>query len=262
MMITQKSKPHTFVIPIFKDNKTYLYYTNRTVGQPPLVVKLVVELGGSALFFQCDRISYNSTTYTHVLCVFEDSGWSDLPNGANSILGLADSSMSFVKSVESSYKIPFKVALCLPSKPKNNSGSVYIGSRPYLLPPDHRDTSIYRALVKAFVGKAQRKAVYPFRDCFSYKSFGGKSLLGKKTPVISFVLGGGAKWDIYGTNSLVMVNKTIMCLAFVDARNDPRFPIEMGGYQMEDHLVEFDFEASTFSFTSSLLRHNASCSRM
>ncbi|WZZ32948.1 hypothetical protein YC2023_016349 [Brassica napus] len=171
-----------------------------TVGQPPLVVKLVVELGGSALVFQCDRIGYNSTTYTPILylaftsnisyplnydviisymspsaylapklavrtrlaCVdvFEDSGCSDLPNGANSILGLADSSMSFVKSLE--------------------------------------------ALVKAFVRKAQRKAVYPFRDCFSYKSFGGKSLLGKKTPVISFVLGGGAKWDIYGTNSLVM----------------------------------------------------------
>ncbi|KAF3541368.1 hypothetical protein F2Q69_00020294 [Brassica cretica] len=178
MMITQKSKPHTFVIPIFKDNKTYLYYTNRTVGQPPLVVKLVVELGGSALFFQCDRISYNSTTYTHVLSpklavrtrltcvdVFEDSGWSDLPNGGNSILGLADSSMSFVKSLESSYKIPFKT-------------------------------------------------------------------------------------------------KIVTCLAFVDARNDPRFPIEIGGYQMDNHLVEFDFEASTFSFTSSLLRHNASCSRM
>ncbi|XP_048608151.1 probable aspartic proteinase GIP1 [Brassica napus] len=151
---------------------------------------------------------------TRLTCVdvFEDSGWSDLPNGANSILGLADSSMSFVKSLESSYKIPFK-------------------------------TSIYKALVKAFVRKAQRKAVYPFRDCFSYKSFGGKSFLGKKTPVINFVLGGGAKWDIYGTNSLVMVNKTIMCLAFIDAGNDPRFPIEIGGYQMDNHLVEFDFEA-------------------
>ncbi|KAG2281310.1 hypothetical protein Bca4012_049785 [Brassica carinata] len=338
MMITQKSKPHTFVIPIFKDNKTYLYYTNRTVGQPPLVVKLVVELGGSALFFQCDRISYNSTTYTHVLCgspgcaqtkdrctscssaplglhaettrvslnytspstylapklavrtrltcvgVFEDSGWSDLPNGANSILGLADSSMSFVKSVESSYKIPFKVALCLPSKPKNNSGSVYIGrllvSTPLVSIPENGVDNYYIDVKSIEVNGnklsfnqdfltfnktthwrgTKISSIIPYT--LFYKSFGGKSLLGKKTPVISFVLGGGAKWDIYGTNSLVMVNKTIMCLAFVDARNDPRFPIEMGGYQMEDHLVEFDFEASTFSFTSSLLRHNASCSRM
>lgn len=82
---------------------------------------------------------------TRLACVdvFEDSGWSDLPNGANSILGLADSSMSFVKSLESSYKIPFKVALCLSSKPENISGSVYIGGSPYLLPLNHRDVKGY-----------------------------------------------------------------------------------------------------------------------
>jgi len=57
------------------------------------------------------------------------------------------------------------------------------------------EASIYKALVRAFSEKAKkRKAVYPFTDCFSYKSFGGKSLLGKEIPVISLVLGGGAKW--------------------------------------------------------------------
>ncbi|CAN6926497.1 unnamed protein product [Brassica oleracea] len=130
-----------------------------------------------------------------------------------------------------------------------------------IIPYTHLETSIYKALAKAFVGKAQkRKAVYPFADCFSYKNFGGKSPMEKETPVISLVLAGGVKWDIYGPNSLVKVKKTVLCLAFVDAGDGPRIPIEIGGYQMEDNLVEFDLDASKFSFTSSLFRHNSSCS--
>ncbi|CAG7890561.1 unnamed protein product [Brassica rapa] len=129
-----------------------------------------------------------------------------LPYGTQGILGLGNSSTSSVKVMVSSYKIPFKVALCLPCKPGNDFGPVYIG------PPNRKDvrrllvstslvsipetrergednyyidtshwggtkipytlleTSIYKALVKAFVGKAQkRKAVYPFTDCFSLK---------------------------------------------------------------------------------------------
>lgn len=70
------------------------------------------------------------------------------------------------------------------------------------------------------------------------------------------------KWKIYGTNSLVKVKKNVVCLAFVDVGDSPRIPIEIGGYQMEDNLVEIDLEASKFSFTSSLLFHNTSCSRV
>lgn len=51
-------------------------------------------------------------------------------------------------------------------------------------------------------------------------------------------------------------------LAFVDSGDGPRIPVEIGGYQMEDSLVEFDLDASKFSFTSSLLRHNTSCSQL
>lgn len=80
----------------------------------------------------------------------------------------------------------------------------------------------------------------------------------KESPVISLVLAGGVKWDIYGPNSLVKV--TVLCLAFVDAGDGPRIPIEIGGYQMEDNLVELDLDASKFSFASSLFRHNTSCS--
>ncbi|CAH8389497.1 unnamed protein product [Eruca vesicaria subsp. sativa] len=386
-----KPKPRTFVIPVFKDTRSGLYYTNVTVGKPPIVANLVVDVRGSALWFECETLGYNSTTSTPVPCGssacekakdkcstcqaylkseltfntriatlindnvmlsytspslyvapkhavrariacrgYFEGMMSMLPADTIGILGLGNSSTSFVNSLVSSYKIPFKVALCLPSKPGNNHGSVYIGGSPYVLPPNRKDVrgllvstplisnretiehgedynyfidvksievngmrlsfdhdllsnktghwgrtkiknvipytlleaSIYKALVNAFSGKAKKqKAVYPFTDCFSYKSFGGKSLLGKETPVISLVLGGGVKWDIYGPNSLVKVKKNVVCLAFQEADEfESKFPIEIGGYQMEDNLVEFDLEASKFSFTSSLLRHNTSCS--
>lgn len=56
-----------------------------------------------------------------------------LPYGTQGILGLGNSSTSSVKVMVSSYKIPFKVALCLPSKPGNDFGPVYIG------PPNRKD---------------------------------------------------------------------------------------------------------------------------
>ncbi|CAG7890562.1 unnamed protein product [Brassica rapa] len=382
-----KPKPNTFVIPVFKDTRSGLYYTNVTVGKPPVVANLVVDVRGSALWFECDTVGYNSTTSTPVPCgspgceqtkdkcttcqaylkseltfntqiatLINDDvmlrymspssayvapklpvrariacrGYFEgmmnmLPAGTLGILGLGNSSTSFVSSLVSSYKIPFKVSLCLPSKPGNNPGSVYIGGSPKrkdltgllvstplisnretkehgedynyfidvksievngkrlsfdhdllknkrghwgrtkiknVIPYTLLEASIYKALVRAFSEKAKkRKAVYPFTDCFSYKSFGEKSLLGKETPVISLMLGEGAKWDIYGPNSLVKVNKNVVCLAFQEADEfESLFPIEIGGYQMEDNLVEFDLEASKFSFTSSLLRHNTSCS--
>ncbi|KAF3529375.1 hypothetical protein DY000_02043521 [Brassica cretica] len=224
-------------------------------------------------------LSYTSpSTRLPLACMSASEVVAGLPYGTQGILGLGNSSTSFVKAMVSSYKIPFKVALCLPSKPGNDFGAVYIGRglpqnrkdvRSHwggtkisnIIPYTHLETSIYKALAKAFVGKAQkRKAVYPFTDCFSYKNFGGKSPMEKETPVISLVLAGGVKWDIYGPNSLVKVKKTVLCLAFVDAGDGPRIPIEIGGYQMEDNLVELDLDASKFSFTSSLFRHNSSCS--
>lgn len=68
-------------------------------------------------------------------------------------------------------------------------------------------TSIYKALVTAFVGTsklAKASAVKPFGACFSSKGLG-------RVPVIDLVLSGGAKWKIYGSNSMVKVNKNVVC---------------------------------------------------
>nr|VDD52985.1 unnamed protein product [Brassica oleracea] len=285
-----KQKPHAFVLTVFKDTQTGIYYTNVTVGKPSLVVNLAVDVRGSALWFQCDELGYNSTTYTPILC--GSNGCEQTKDQCLTCMGTYGPSCrndtchaylqtqmtyntvlaSLVKDdVVLSYTSPstrlplacmswpgFRMVLRAFSDSTSHWGGTKISN---IIPYTLLETSIYKALAKAFVGKAQkRKAIYPFTDCFSYKSFGGKSLLEKEVPVISLVLGGGAKWDIYGPNSLVKVKKTVLCLAFVDAGDGPRIPIEIGGYQMEDNLVEFDLDASKFSFSSSLLRHNTSCS--
>ncbi|KAG2331763.1 hypothetical protein Bca4012_018638 [Brassica carinata] len=234
-------------------------------------------------------------------------------------LGLAKTHTALPSQVVSLYKLPLKVALCLPSPhsgESSGSGSLFIGGGPYfmalnpediskifastpLLPSDQSrgeyfidvnyiqisgksvpflkkstkictlapytvlHSSIYKALVLAFAEKAKMTkvpALKPFGSCFSSKGL-GRWMMGSRVPVIEFVLRGGAKWKIYGSNSLVKVSKDVVCLGFMDG--GVNLPVDMiiGGYQMEDNFVEFDVEASKFSFTSSLLLINSSCSQ-
>ncbi|CAH2047893.1 unnamed protein product [Thlaspi arvense] len=234
-------------------------------------------------------------------------------------LGLAKTFMALPLQAVSFYKLPSKVALCLPSPNSGDpfgSGALFIGGGPYfmalypedvskifvstpLLPSDPSrgeyfigvksiqisektipfvkkstkictlapytilHSSIYKALVLAFAGKAKMAkapAVKPFGSCFSSKGL-GKWMMGSRVPVIDLVLNGGAKWRIYGSNSLVKVSKNVVCLGFVDGGMDMKMAMVIGGFQMEDNLVEFDLEASKFSFSTSLLLINSSCSQ-
>ncbi|KAG2295701.1 hypothetical protein Bca52824_042370 [Brassica carinata] len=124
-------------------------------------------------------------------------------------------------------------------------------------------SSIYKALVLAFAEKAKMTkvpAVKPFASCFSSKRL-GRWMMGSRVPVIELLLRGGAKWKIYGSNSLVKVSEDVVCLGFMDGGVNLTMGMIIGGYQMEDNFVEFDVKASKFSFTSSLLLFNSSCSQ-
>ncbi|CAF2341224.1 hypothetical protein BRARA_J01673 [Brassica rapa] len=122
--------------------------------------------------------------------------------------------------------------------------------------------SIYERFVKEFRGKANAKnmveaetVVSPFEVCYRVK----KGFKMEDVPVIDLTVGSsGGRWRIYGWNSMVVVKeKGVMCLAFVEGGE----MMVIGGYQMEDNLVEIDLQSSKLSFTSSLRRHNTSCSR-
>ncbi|EYU20616.1 hypothetical protein ABFS82_08G087700 [Erythranthe guttata] len=151
---------------------------------------------------------------------------------------------------------------------KDGSGGTSIRTvRPYTT----LHKSIYKALIKAFVRAAASKnikrvkSVAPLGACFVLKTV-TSSKTGPQVPTIDLVMNKkkGVFWRFYGSNSMVRVSKDVTCLAFVEGGinvSGPTTSIEVGGYQMENHLLEFDVASSKLGFSSSLLLHNTTCSK-
>ncbi|POO02255.1 Aspartic peptidase [Trema orientale] len=133
------------------------------------------------------------------------------------------------------------------------------------------ETSIYKAVVSAFVEALgpevpRVEAVAPFGACFSSKYI-GSTRVGPAVPQIDLVLRNDKVWTIFGANSMVQVNKDVLCLGFVDGAlhfSDPdqttSSEIVIGGHQIEDNLLLFDLGASRLGFSSSLLFRQTTCS--
>lgn len=132
-------------------------------------------------------------------------------------------------------------------------------------------TTVYKTFIRDFIKKASDRrlkrvaSVAPFEACYDSTTIRNSST-GLVVPTIDLVLRGGVQWTIYGANSMVMAKKNVACLAIVDGGTEPRMSfvkasIVIGGYQLEDNLLEFDVASSKLSFSSSLLLHNATCSR-
>ncbi|KAH6833857.1 hypothetical protein C2S53_019421 [Perilla frutescens var. hirtella] len=129
--------------------------------------------------------------------------------------------------------------------------------------------SIYVALVNGFVKAAKAKnikrvaSVAPFGACFDSNTI-TSSKSGGDVPTIDLILQSeSVYWRIYGSNSMVRVSERVMCLAFVEGQTNmdgPTTAIVVGGYQLENHLMEFDLASSKLRFSSSLLLHDTSCS--
>ncbi|KAL5097313.1 hypothetical protein RYX36_001640 [Vicia faba] len=128
-------------------------------------------------------------------------------------------------------------------------------------------SSILKPLVRDFVKKASDKkikkvaSVAPFEACFDLSTI-GRTVTGLDVPTIGLVLEGGVEWTVYGGNSMVLVNKNVACLGFVNGGKEPRTAIVIGGHTMEDNLLEFDLVSFKLGFSSSLLLHNARCSNL
>ncbi|OWM74210.1 probable aspartic proteinase GIP2 [Punica granatum] len=126
-------------------------------------------------------------------------------------------------------------------------------------------SSIYKTLMKAFAEAASKKKikktanVAPFGLCYKMKTI-GSTKAGPDVPNIVLVLQSDAQWEIKGANSMVRVSKEVMCLGFVDAGKEVTTSIVIGAHQMEENLLEFDVNSSTFAFSNSLLLQNTSCS--
>ena len=125
------------------------------------------------------------------------------------------------------------------------------------------ETSIYNAVIKAFIKELANvprvASVAPFGACFSSKNI-GSTRVGPAVPQIDFVLQSESVfWRVFGSNSMVQVSNDVLCLGFVDGGSNPRTSIVIGGYQIEDNLLQFDLASSRLGFSSSLLFQQTTC---
>ncbi|KAK2966875.1 hypothetical protein RJ640_028885 [Escallonia rubra] len=167
-----------------------------------------------------------------------------------------------VKSIHVDRKhVSFKESLLSINK-KGIGGTKLSTLAPYTI----LQTSIYKALVKDFVkAAASRKikrvtSVAPFGACFSSKTI-ASSQTGPAVPVIHLQLQSKSMYfRIYGANSMVEVEKDVLCLGFVDGGSNPTTSVVLGGHQLENYLLEFDLASSKLGFSTSLLLRNTTCS--
>ncbi|KAK2998646.1 hypothetical protein RJ639_023567 [Escallonia herrerae] len=162
-----------------------------------------------------------------------------------------------VKSIHVDRKhVSFKESLLSINK-KGIGGTKLSTLAPYTI----SQTSIYKALVKDFVkAAASRKikrvtSVAPFGACFSSKII-ASSQTGPAVPLQSKSL----YFRIYGANSMVEVEKDVLCLGSVDGGSNPTTSVVLGGHPLENYLLEFDLASSKLGFSTSLLPRNTTCS--
>ncbi|KVG72886.1 Aspartic peptidase, partial [Cynara cardunculus var. scolymus] len=122
-------------------------------------------------------------------------------------------------------------------------------------------STIYGIFTKAYIKSATLlnmtmvAPVAPFGVCFSSQ---------RVVPDIELVLQSElVKWLIQGRNSMVQVSDLVMSLGFVDGGLDLNDSVVLGGYQLEDHILEFNLGTGMMGFSSSsLLIEGNSCSKI
>lgn len=150
----------------------------------------------------------------------------------------------------------------------NNKGTIGGARISTINPYTLLQTSIYNSFTKLFLQEMMRMGqnvtrvspVPPFGVCFSRKTPDGGIYNRPVIPVIDLVLQNEKVfWRIFETNSMVVVDDDVACLGFLDGGVNQKIGIVIGGYQLEDNLLQFDLESSRLGFTSSLLLRETSC---
>ncbi|KAI3496560.1 hypothetical protein L1887_38925 [Cichorium endivia] len=129
-----------------------------------------------------------------------------------------------------------------------------------IVPYTTMKTPIYKIFTKAYVNAASSMnmtmvaPVGPFGVCFSSQ---------ESVPEIELVLQSElVKLKVQRRNSMVQVSDAVMCLGFVDGGLDMSGSMVLGGYQLEDHILEFNLGTGMMGFSPSLLIQGNSCSNM
>ncbi|KAL3517558.1 hypothetical protein ACH5RR_020147 [Cinchona calisaya] len=166
-----------------------------------------------------------------------------------------------VKSIRVSDKAVSLNTTLLSIDRQGNGGTKISTVNPYTV----LETSIFKAVTESFIREAAASnirrvaGVAPFEVCFSSENV-LSTRVGPSVPYIELVLQSQSlPWTITGSNSMVFVNDKVLCLGFVDGGFRPRTSIVIGGYQLEDLLLQFDLATSRLGFTSTLLGSRTTC---
>ncbi|XP_050366168.1 probable aspartic proteinase GIP2 [Argentina anserina] len=168
-----------------------------------------------------------------------------------------------VKSIQVNYKAVAINTTLLSINTTSGVGGTKIST---VNPHTVLETSIFKAVTEAFITESAARnisrvtAVAPFEVCFSTENV-FSTRLGPSVPEIDLVLQNKSTyWRIFGANSMVSVSEDVLCLGFVNGGENPRTSIVIGGYQLENNLVQFDLAASKVGFSSTLLGRQTTCS--
>ncbi|XP_061341347.1 probable aspartic proteinase GIP1 [Gastrolobium bilobum] len=165
--------------------------------------------------------------------------------------------------------IPLPINSSILTVDQNGFGGTKIStSDPYTV----LETSIYKRFVELFANESSAfnltvtEAVEPFGLCYPAKDLTENSV-GPAVPTVDLVMHSeDVFWRIFGRNSMVRIEKErvddVWCLGFVDGGAHRRTPVVIGGYQLEDNLVQFDLDLNRFGFTSSLLLQATTCNNL
>ncbi|XP_056175247.1 probable aspartic proteinase GIP2 [Syzygium oleosum] len=125
---------------------------------------------------------------------------------------------------------------------------------------------IYPAFAEAFAGAASAMGmarvppVAPFGVCFDPRTVAATGA-GPDAPAIDLVLQSEmVRWRIGGSNSMVRASDEATCLGVVDGGDGLRSTVVLGGHQLEDVLLEFDFGGSRLGFGPPLSARRLACS--
>ena len=130
---------------------------------------------------------------------------------------------------------------------------------------------IYVEFKKVFVSEASNLAfnltaitnhTLSFDLCYEAKDV-TTTPMGPSVPTIDLVMHRpDAVWRITASNSMVRTTRDdadLWCLGIMNGGLSMKTLIVIGGYQMEDNLLQFDLETTRLGFSSSLLLQRTTC---
>ncbi|CAI9118938.1 OLC1v1020572C1 [Oldenlandia corymbosa var. corymbosa] len=161
--------------------------------------------------------------------------------------------------------VPVNRTLTCTFDDKGNGGTKISTVDPYSV----LESSMYQPFLKAFLkelpsfskgAKLMKNPVKPFGACFTGMGINRTGL--PRVPPIDLVFmrteySNDVTWRIHGGNSMVRVSGDVMCFGFVEQsrviKKDMKQPaMVIGGYQIEESVLEFDPSRSKVGFSPRL----------